>query len=86
MPAAKEITHLPIAVDPSHATFWRPWVAPMALASVAAGADSIMLEVHPDPENSAVDPLQPIDFQTFSHLIRKMDEIAHITGKQILDV
>ncbi len=86
VPAAKEITHLPIAVDPSHATFWRPWVAPMALASVAAGADSIMLEVHPDPENSAVDPLQPIDFKTFSHLIRKMDEIAHVTGKQILNV
>ena len=86
VPAAKEITHLPIAVDPSHATFWRPWVAPMALASVAAGADSIMLEVHPDPENSAVDPLQPIDFKTFSHLLRKMDDIAHITGKQILDV
>ena len=86
VPAAKEITHLPIAVDPSHATFWRPWVAPMALASVAAGADSIMLEVHPDPDNSAVDPLQPIDFKTFSHLMRKMDEIAHITGKQILDV
>ncbi len=86
VPAAKEITHLPIAVDPSHATFWRPWVAPMALASVAAGADSIMLEVHPDPENSAVDPLQPIDFKTFSHLIRKMDKIAQITGKQILNV
>ena len=86
VPAAKEITHLPIAVDPSHATFWRPWVAPMALASVAAGADSIMLEVHPDPENSAVDPLQPIDFKAFSHLISKMDEIAHITGKQILNV
>ena len=86
VPAAKEITHLPIAVDPSHATFWRPWVAPMALASIAAGADSIMLEVHPDPENSAVDPLQPIDFKTFSHLIRKMDKIAQITGKQILNV
>ena len=86
VPAAKEITHLPIAVDPSHATFWRPWVAPMALASVAAGADSIMLEVHPDPENSAVDPLQPIDFKAFSHLICKMDKIAHINGKKILNV
>ena len=52
MPAAKEITHLPIVVDPSHATFWRPWVEPMSLAAVAAGADGIMLEVHPDPENS----------------------------------
>ena len=72
VPAAKEITHLPIAVDPSHATFWRPWVAPMSLASVAAGADSIMLEVHPDPENSAVDPLQPIDFTSFAKLMRSI--------------
>ncbi len=86
VPAAKEITHLPIAVDPSHATFWRPWVGPMALASVAAGADSIMLEVHPDPENSAVDPLQPIDFKTFSNLLNTMDKVAHVTGKQILNV
>ncbi len=39
VPAAKEVTHLPIVVDPSHATFWAPWVTPMALASVAAGAD-----------------------------------------------
>ena len=86
IPAAKEITHLPIAVDPSHATFWRPWVAPMSLASIAAGADSIMLEVHPDPENSAVDPLQPIDFYSFSELMKTMDKVAHVTGKKILDV
>ncbi len=86
VPAAKEITHLPIAVDPSHATFWRPWVAPMSLASVAAGADSIMLEVHPDPENSAVDPLQPIDFNSFTKLMHSMDKVAHINGKHILNV
>ena len=86
IPAAKEITHLPIAVDPSHATFWRPWVAPMSLASVASGADSIMLEVHPDPENSAVDPLQPIDFTSFSELMLRMDKVAQIIGKQILNV
>ena len=86
IPAAKEITHLPIAVDPSHATFWRPWVAPMSLASVAAGADSIMLEVHPDPENSAVDPLQPVDFTSFSELMLGMNKVAQVVGKKILDV
>ena len=73
-------------MDPSHATFWRPWVAPMSLASVAAGADSIMLEVHPDPENSAVDPLQPIDFSSFSELMLGMDKVAKIGGKHILNV
>ena len=76
VPAAKEITHLPIAVDPSHATFWKPWVRSMSLASIASGADSIMLEVHPDPENSAVDPLQPIDYSSFNELIIEMDKVA----------
>jgi len=82
VPAAQEITHLPIVVDPSHATFWRPWVSSMALASVAAGSDGIMLEVHPDPKNSAVDPLQPIDFQEFDILIKKMDNVAKSCGKR----
>ena len=86
VPAAKEVTHLPIAVDPSHATFWRPWVEPMTLASIAAGADSIMLEVHPDPENSAVDPLQPIDFNSFSKLMNKMDAISKINNRCVRNV
>ena len=76
IPAAQDITHLPIVSDPSHATFWRPWVNSMALASVAAGADGIMLEVHPDPKNAAVDPLQPIDFKEFKSLIKKMHSVA----------
>tara|TARA_B100001057_G_C22804430_1_gene932770 strand:- start:319 stop:1212 length:894 start_codon:yes stop_codon:yes gene_type:complete len=85
VPAAKEITHLPVVVDPSHATFWRPWVNPMSLAAVAAGADGIMLEVHPDPENAAVDPLQPINYQHFSKLMEKMDTIAKsIYNKNVL--
>jgi 3-deoxy-7-phosphoheptulonate synthase len=85
VPAAKEITHLPIAVDPSHATFWRPWVKPMALASIAAGCDSVMLEVHPDPENSAVDPLQPIDFADFKNLMVDMHKIANNVDRCVLD-
>ena len=85
VPVAKEVTHLPIAVDPSHATFWRSWVKPMALASVASGADAIMLEVHPDPVNSAVDPLQPVNYQAFSDIMQDMDKIAKsIQKKSIL--
>jgi 3-deoxy-7-phosphoheptulonate synthase len=85
VPAAQEVTHLPIIVDPSHATFWRPWVEPMALASVAAGADGVMLEVHPDPENSAVDPLQPINYNDFKNLIKKMDILAKkVLNKSII--
>ena len=86
VPAAKEITHLPIVVDPSHATFWRPWVRSMSLASVASGCDGIMLEVHPDPSNSAVDPLQPINYEDFRSLINEMDVIAkNIYKKKILE-
>lgn len=82
VPAAKEVTHLPIIVDPSHATFWRPWVKSMSLAAVASGADGIMLEVHPDPSNSAVDPLQPIDFKEFAELVQLMDNVAKASVKR----
>ena len=84
VPAAQELTSIPIDTDPSHATFWRDWVEPMTLGSIASGADSIMLEVHPDPENSAVDPLQPIDFKSFEELMKKMDLVAKAVSKEVL--
>ena len=56
----------------------------MTLASIASGADSIMLEVHPDPENSAVDPLQPINFETFNSLMKKMDNVAKAVSKEVI--
>lgn len=83
VPAVKEVCHLPIIVDPSHATFWRPWVKDMTLASIASGADGIMLEVHPDPENSAVDPLQPISFKSYSKLVKQMRKVAKSIGRKI---
>ena len=76
VPAAKEITHLPIIVDPSHATFWRPWVKSMALSGVAAGADGIMIEVHPNPKKALVDPLQPIDYRELKNLMILMNKVA----------
>ena len=83
IPAAQEITHLPVVSDPSHATFWRNWVSPMALASIAAGADAIMLEVHPDPENAAVDPLQAINFSAFNDLMKNMNSVASAIGRTV---
>ncbi|WP_035691816.1 3-deoxy-7-phosphoheptulonate synthase [Azospirillum halopraeferens] len=83
VPAAKEVTHLPVVTDPSHATFWRPWVKPMALASIAAGADGVMIEVHPDPVNAAVDPLQPVDFAEFAELMTAMRAVAAAVGRQV---
>ncbi len=82
VPAAKEITHLPVVTDPSHATFWRPWVRNMSLASIAAGADGVMLEVHPDPPNAAVDPLQSIDYEEFSSLLVEMKEFGKLMNRK----
>lgn len=84
IPAAQELTHLPIAIDPSHATFWRPWVSSMALAGVAAGADGVMLEVHPDPSNAAVDPLQSIDYMEFKNLMHSMQNVANAIKRNVL--
>lgn len=83
IPAAQELTHLPVVTDPSHATFWRSWVRPMALASIAAGADGVMVEVHPDPNNAAVDPLQAIDHNAFSGLMRDMNLVAQAVGRYV---
>ena len=57
----------------------------MSLSSVASGADGVMLEVHPDPENSAVDPLQPINYKDFDALMKDMHKIAKVLfNKKIL--
>ena len=65
----KENSCLPIISDPSHASFWHKWVRPLSLASLAVGAEGLMIETHPDPRNAAVDPLQPISFEEFSSLV-----------------
>ena len=83
VPAAHEITHLPIIVDPSHATFWEPWVKPMALASIACGADGIMVETHPDPKNAAVDSLQPMTLEAFDKLMLKMEKVARAVDRKV---
>ena len=83
IPAIKEISHLPVAVDPSHATFWEPWVESMTLASIAAGADAIMLEVHPNPKKSVVDPLQAMNFEKYTKLLKKMEKVANSIGRTI---
>jgi len=78
IPAARDFTHLPIISDPSHATFWADWVPSMCYASVGAGVDGVMIEVHPDPKNAATDPLQPIGFDDFSEVMNKMNKIRNI--------
>ena len=80
VPAAKEVSHLPVIVDPSHSTFRRAYVAPIARAAVAAGADGVILDVHPAPEQAAVDPLQALSFEAFARLASDLRAIAAINS------
>ena len=80
--ALREYTHLPIISDPSHASFYAPWVPDLTLASIAAGADGVMLEVHPDPKNAKVDSLQTLNFKEFEKLIAKIKKISKYFNKR----
>ena len=84
IPALKDYSCLPIISDPSHACFWHEWVEPLALGSLAAGAEGLMIEFHPDPRNAAVDPLQAINFDEFTKLIKKLREISKVLKKEII--
>ena len=83
VPALHEYTHLPVIVDPSHATFRREYVAPIARAALAAGADGIILDVHPDPANASVDPLQALSYPAFSELMGQLKAMAPIVGRHV---
>jgi 3-deoxy-7-phosphoheptulonate synthase len=72
----KELTHLPVIIDPSHATGIRSLIAPMARASIAAGVDGLILEVHPDPENAKTDGPQSLTFDAFDELMRELLPIS----------
>jgi len=78
VPALREATHLPVFVDPSHATGYRDRVAPMAAAAVAAGADGVMLEVHPAPESSLSDGRQALLPAQLADLVARLRDIAAI--------
>ena len=81
--AVKRMSHLPIIVDPSHATGKRWMVESMAMAAIAAGADGIMCEVHNDPENAWCDGAESITPETFDHMMKKLREIAPIVGREL---
>ena len=83
IPALKEICKYPIISDPSHASFWAPWVPSLTLASVAAGADGLIIEMHPEPKKSAVDPLQPLNYSQFKKLLKNTNKVAKAVGRII---
>jgi len=83
IPILQDLTHLPIIADPSHGTGIRKMVPPMARAAVAAGADGIMVEVHPEPDKALSDKEQTISPATFKEMMRTLRVIAPAVGIQL---
>jgi 3-deoxy-7-phosphoheptulonate synthase len=76
IPPVKQLSHLPILVDPSHGTGKRDYVPPMALAALAAGADGLLVEIHPDPARALSDGAQSLDFPAFERLLEGLRRLA----------
>ncbi|WKZ20992.1 MAG: 3-deoxy-7-phosphoheptulonate synthase [Candidatus Brocadiaceae baterium WH-1] len=83
VPQLKEMTHLPIIVDPSHGTGKRNLVNPMSKGSLAVGADGLLIETHPEPEKSFVDGPQTITLEAFEELMQELKPVAEAVGRTI---
>ena len=83
VPVVQARSHLPVFVDPSHGTGLRNKVLPMARAAVAAGADGIMVEVHPNPPSALSDGPQSLFFEQFTELMRQIRQIARTIGRYV---
>jgi 3-deoxy-7-phosphoheptulonate synthase len=79
--AFKTLTHLPVIVDPSHGTGRRDLIAPMCKAAVSAGADGLIIEVHPDPEHAKCDGPQSLDLAGFGAVVTGIDPLIMLEGK-----
>ena len=85
IPVVKKLSHLPIVADPSHATGRRDMVAPLARASVAAGADGLLIEVHPDPDHALSDGAQSLRPEQFQELMAQLRIIAPAVGRRVAE-
>ena len=83
IPVVQALSHLPIIADPSHGTGLRAKVIPMARAAVAAGADGLMIEVHPDPERALSDGAQSLFPDQFGELMTQIEVIAQAIGREL---
>jgi 3-deoxy-7-phosphoheptulonate synthase len=83
IPVVKELSHLPVIVDPSHGTGIRDKVAPMARAAIAAGADGLLIEVHHDPDQALSDGPQSLYPRQFEELVRQIRGIAGVLGRRV---
>ena len=83
VPLLEDMTHLPVIVDPSHAIGIARLVPPIAVASIAAGAHGLIIEVHPDPANALSDGSQSLDCEEFAQLMRRLAAAAEIAGRKL---
>src|SRR5579872_4274312 len=83
IPVVKKLSHLPILADPSHGTGRRDKVLPMARAAIAAGADGLLVEVHPDPDHALSDGAQSLRPQQFAELMEQLGIIAQAVGRSV---
>jgi 3-deoxy-7-phosphoheptulonate synthase len=83
IPVLRELTHLPVIVDPSHAAGRRDWVQPMSLAAAAAGADGIIVEVHNEPDEAICDGPQAIATERFAEYAAQLQGVAELAGKEL---
>jgi 3-deoxy-7-phosphoheptulonate synthase len=83
IPPCRALTHLPIVVDPSHGTGKRAYVPPMALAALAAGADGLLIEIHPEPDRAMSDGAQSLDFPAFQKLLGQLRAVAKLFGRTV---
>ncbi len=85
IPVLKRETHLPVIVDPSHAGGRAHLVAPLAMAAIAAGADGLIVEVHPDPAHALSDGEQSLTPEAFAQLMQQLAPIVHAVGRTMAD-
>ena len=83
VPVLRQRTHLPVIVDPSHATGVRSYVEPLAKAAIAAGADGLMIETHPCPEKALSDGPQSLTFPQFDQLMEGLRPYASLAGRTL---
>jgi 3-deoxy-7-phosphoheptulonate synthase len=83
IPVLKQLTHLPVIVDPSHAAGRRDLVLPLSLAAAAAGADGIIVEVHPDPERAICDGPQQLHTHQFADYVEQVERATALAGKSL---
>jgi 3-deoxy-7-phosphoheptulonate synthase len=86
VPVLKELTHLPVIVDPSHAAGRRDLVLPLSLAAAAAGADGLIVEVHPHPDQAICDGPQQLVADDFAEYMVRVQAAAEVAGKALAAV